>query len=314
MIETICIGSGGLKGITFVSALNNLEKNNYLSLNNIKKYTGISVGSIICILLIVGYKLDEIIDIVINLDYNEIKPDISLDLIIENFGFDNGENIINFLKNLILKKINKNDDITFLELYNITNKEFYVATTNFSKNKEKIFNFKDTPNVSVFMAIRMSISIPIIFTPVLFENDYYVDGALTNYVCIPENANPDTTLLVYLNKRKTNILKSIKDIIMGSLYIMSEQIMNKNLEKYNCLKIDSNVELFFSPELENYTNITNLLILDGKCSAKIFLQKKFKNKIKELKQNIISKQNNLINDVLNEIINKIEINHENNYL
>jgi NTE family protein len=306
MIETICIGSGGLKGISFISALHNLEKNNYLILNNIKKYSGVSVGSIISILLIINYKFNEINELLTNLNFNDIKPDISLDLMMDNYGFDNGEKIINYIKNLVFKKINKTNDITFIELFNITNKEFYVATTNFSKNKEKIFSYKDTPNFSVFTAIRMSISIPLIFTPVLFENDYYVDGALTNSVYIPENVNPNTTLLIHLNKHIPKCVKSIKDIIIGSLYIMSDQIIRKDLQKYNCLKVDC-IEIFFSSETEITKDLISLLILNGECSAKKFLGRKIKNKINELKKNIIDKHTNIINDVLNEIISKLEV-------
>ena len=187
MINTLCIGSGGIKGISYIGALLYLEKNNYITITNIQKYTGVSAGCLLCILLVVGYKIDEIYNIINVKDINELKPDITLDLIIEKYGFDDGEKIINYFKKIIFLKLKyNNNDISFIELYKITNKELYIATTNFSKNTEKIFSFKETPNISIFLAIRMSISIPLIYTPVLFENNYYVDGALTNNVYILE--------------------------------------------------------------------------------------------------------------------------------
>ena len=50
--------------------------------------------------------------------------------------------------------------------------------TNLSKYKMKKFNYIDTPNVKVIDAIRMSISIPFVFTATVFENDTFVDGGL----------------------------------------------------------------------------------------------------------------------------------------
>ena len=155
MIETLCIGSGGIKGISFVSALNYLEKHNYLKIDNIKTYTCVSVGSIIGILLLIGYKLDELIEILRKIDYDQIKPELNLDLMIEKYGFDNGERIIKYIESLIEKKIN-DSNISFLDLYKLTKKEIYIATTNFSKNREKIFNYKETPDIPLILAIRMS--------------------------------------------------------------------------------------------------------------------------------------------------------------
>ena len=304
MIDTICIGSGGVKGISFVSALNYLEKHNQLDIEKVNRYTAVSVGSIICLLLVIGYNMNELFDLMKEFNYDEIKPDLNLDLMIERYGFDNGERIILCLKNIIKKKID-NPDITFLELYKLTKKEINIATTNFSKNKEKIFNYIETPNVSVTLAVRMSISIPLIYTPVMYENDYYVDGALTNNVYIPENSVPEKTLILHVDKFiPTNIL-SIKDILLGSIHIMCDQIIRKDIDKYNCLKINC-INILFSSGCEITKDIIDLLILNGECSAENYVKNKIKNKIKELKKDIKNKKSNIIKETLNDLIEKIE--------
>ena len=73
-------------------------------------------------------------------------------------------------------------------------------------------------NVPVILAMRMSIGIPLIYTPVMFENDYYVDGGLTNNVYILENSNPEKTLIIHVNKYKPPEILSIKDILLGSIF------------------------------------------------------------------------------------------------
>jgi len=51
--------------------------------------------------------------------------------------------------------------------------------------------------------------------------------------------------------------------------------------------------------------VIDLLLFNGKCSAKKYLKNNFKNKIKELKNNIENKKLNIIKDTLNEIIEKV---------
>jgi NTE family protein len=208
MIDTLCIGSGGFNGISFISALYYLNKKEYINIEKINKYTGVSVGSFLIILFAIGFSIEEVYKLVKKTDFNRVTPDLNLDLIIDNFGFDNGETFINYVKEVMLHKID-NANISFLELYNLKKKEIHIATTNFSKNREKIFNYKETPNVPIILAMRMSISIPLIYTPIIYENDYFVDGALTNNVYILKKSNPENTLLVFVDKYKH--LKSHRD-------------------------------------------------------------------------------------------------------
>jgi hypothetical protein len=306
MIDTICIGSGGIKGISILSALYYLERNNYINIEKITTYTCVSVGCLIGILLIVGYKLIEICDIIKNTDLNEIKPDLDLDLMIDYYGFDNGEKLINYIKNIVLKKLNYNNDITFLELYKITNKELYIATTNFTKNTEKIFNFKDTPDVSVFLAIRISISIPLIYTPIIFENDYYVDGALINSVYILKESEPEKTLVLYTKKRTPSKILSITDILIGSISIICDQLIIKDIHKYNCVILDCLKDIVFSSELEITKELVDLLFANGEYCAENYLKNKIKNKIKKLKKDIYNKKSNIIKDIYNKKSNIIK--------
>ena len=65
---------------------------------------------------------------------------------------------------MIKKKVD-NDDITFKDLYRITNKKLIIVATNLNKRKTVFFNYKDTPNIPVIDAVLASLSIPIVFKP-----------------------------------------------------------------------------------------------------------------------------------------------------
>ena len=69
-------------------------------------------------------------------------------------------------------------DITFKDLYEKTNKILTIVVTNLNKNCAEYLNYETRPDMSILKAIRMSISIPILITPVNDNNTIYVDGAL----------------------------------------------------------------------------------------------------------------------------------------
>ena len=54
-IDTICFSGGGTKGLVFVGAIKALVEKNVIDLSKINKYIGTSAGSIIALLLLIGY-------------------------------------------------------------------------------------------------------------------------------------------------------------------------------------------------------------------------------------------------------------------
>ena len=52
LINTLCISGGGIKGISFISALDILIKHIYLDLTLINTFVGTSFGAIFCFLFL----------------------------------------------------------------------------------------------------------------------------------------------------------------------------------------------------------------------------------------------------------------------
>jgi len=130
-IDTLCFSSGGIQGLSFISALEYLIDNKYIKQDNIKNYVGTSVGSILSFLLIIGYTPNELMTFFLNYDYKKLEPTIDLILIEEEYGLDNGQQIIELLSELCEKKLNVKE-LTFLELYNLTKKKLIINTNNFN--------------------------------------------------------------------------------------------------------------------------------------------------------------------------------------
>ena len=224
--DTLCLSSGGVYGITYIGAIDYLIEEKIIDLANIKKYVGTSVGALFLFMLIIGYSIKDINDIIISLNFNKLQTEINIDEILKNFGINNGSKFCYMIKFFLKKKLNV-DDITFNELYQKFNINFTIIGTNFSKGEETVFNYINTPDMSILIAIRISISIPIIFTPVLYNNEYYVDGALSNIFPI-NHCNQETTIsinLPYIDKYEIN---NIIDVFLNSMKIVAKTISCKN--------------------------------------------------------------------------------------
>lgn len=181
-IDTLILSGGGTHGIAYLPILKYLKTNNIL--DNITKYYGVSAGSLTALCFSIGLSYDEAYDIFLNkINFTELM-DFKIKNILtitKTLGLTDGTKLENIIK-YILELKGFNPYITLLDLYNITKKELYIGATALIKGEFTLFNYKSHPNLPVWVAIRMSCSIPILFTPLRhYEiNDLYVDGGLLN--------------------------------------------------------------------------------------------------------------------------------------
>ena len=233
--NTLSLSGGGIKGIVFLGALKYLDENNLL--NDINTFCGVSVGSIICFLLIIGYKYNDLYKFIMNLDIKKFI-NIDINLFIDKYGLNDGKDIINILK-IFMKKKNIKENITFKELYELTNKELNISVSNISDKKVEYFNYKNYPNFEVLLSIRMSISIPLIFCPVIYNDKYYIDGScLDDLIYCKENN--DKSLYLYINNDNKIInLETYFSNIINTLIYKKNINECKNLIIFNISNIDT---------------------------------------------------------------------------
>jgi predicted patatin/cPLA2 family phospholipase len=175
-IDTICLSGGGIKGISFIGCLKYISK--YINIYNIKNWYATSVGAIVILFIILDYNIDEIEKFILNFNFSKIMS-LNLNNIVNNIGLDDGKKFNIFLKYFIKYKLNK-DDISLIDLYKLTNKNINFIGTNLTKRKTDLINHINFPNMSLITAIRITTCIPIFYIPINYNNDYYVDGAVSN--------------------------------------------------------------------------------------------------------------------------------------
>lgn len=174
-IDSIVFGSGGMKGICFVGCLKALENLNILQ--NIKRVCGVSAGAIIGFFLVIGYSPDEILKIVIKLNFTKLtSPSIKN---IYSGSIDDGSRFNKVLSKFLTLK-GFSPKITLKELYKKTGKEFIIYVYNSTKKRKEIFSYKTEPYLDVINAVRMSSAIPLYFQAVEHKGCIYFDGALGN--------------------------------------------------------------------------------------------------------------------------------------
>lgn len=197
-INTICFCGAAIVGLSCLGVMDYIESHNIININNIHTFAGTSSGSMLALYYALKYTTKEIIDIINHINLNYI---FNLNLsnilkIIKLNDINDSNNLIIFINTLIYNKYNKYD-ITFQELYNLTNKNLIVIGCNQTLNKEEVFSYDYTPNMSIIMAVRISLAHPILFTPILYNSNYYIDGGIKNY--FPYNyCNPKKTLGIYI--------------------------------------------------------------------------------------------------------------------
>lgn len=182
---------GGVKGIGLVGALSVAEAKGYVWEN----VAGTSAGAIVAALVAAGYTAPELKKIIGSLDYNRFKDKGTVDRIpvfgplvslLTEKGVYEGNFLEDWIRDLLLRKgvrvfgdlvRSGEKDKRYKYKLNvitsdITHELLVVLPTGIEKYGE------NPDRLEVAKAVRMSMSIPIVFEPVKFRGNYFVDGAI----------------------------------------------------------------------------------------------------------------------------------------
>lgn len=226
-LTTLLLSGGAMKSIQFCGLLKGLEICNQLK--NINHIIGVSGGAMILFFFCLGYTVDDIIKINIKLDFTKILS-ISLKNI-KSGSLDNGENLERIMK-IFIKNKGFNENITFSELYKINKIQFDIHVNNINENKLEIMNYKTSPNLEIYKAIRMTSAIPILFEPVEYNGHLYNDAGVADNFPISYYEHKLKNLIG--GKFKTTLFESSKSKTIENYIISIINGMNKKADsQYN---------------------------------------------------------------------------------
>jgi NTE family protein len=177
---------GGTLGVAYVGVMEELEKRKIL--NQVVRAGGASAGAINALLFVLGYSSNQVWDELLKLDFNTFldfswpfKLD-SLYRLFKAFGLYRGDVFKSWISGLVVRK-NLNPRITFRELKKAGYRDLYLVGTNLNTSYYDIYSWEHTPDMSVVDAVRISMSIPLMFAAVhdALGNTDVDGGVLNNY-------------------------------------------------------------------------------------------------------------------------------------
>jgi len=173
---SLVLGSGGARGLVHIGVIDWLVEHDY----KIESISGCSMGALVGGIYAAG-KLDAYKEWVITLDKGDVIK--MLDLSFTMGGLIKGEKLINKLLELVGKQ-----QIEKLPI------NFTAVATNIETGKEVWFS-----EGSLFEAIRASIAVPLVFTPVTTGKRILVDGGVLNPVPIAPTMSDTTDITIAVN-------------------------------------------------------------------------------------------------------------------
>jgi len=194
-IDSLIFSGGGVRGIVFVGALEELQQQYPAVLKQLKNVSGTSIGAILALLLACRIELSRIKMLFCSSLWNALYQEIDLSGLFYHLGMLDSmkaiwPSVVQFLAH---------PEETFAELKHRTGINLLVCVTNVDTKRYEYHSAELTPLYSVAKSVVASCALPVIFSPVVIHNRRYVDGGVLN----------NTPVSDFLHLRKTLILRIV---------------------------------------------------------------------------------------------------------
>lgn len=205
MFANIVLSGGGLAAIAYLGCLQYLQSNREVK-NTLKNVLGVSSGAIFALILVLDLSYEETKNWLQGLSevrINHIHIH-SIKTLMEKYGLDEGVGVVELVNSLFSLR-NLDENITFRDLAKRFGKNLIVAAANVHTSDIEYFSIDTTPNMGVIQAIRASTAIPLLFTPVLYNEHYFVDAFIYDNFPLNYFKNDQHTLGLNLVSKQTMV-------------------------------------------------------------------------------------------------------------
>ena len=236
--DHLIISGGAVRGFAALGALDYCYTEGYL--DNIKKYTGSSVGSMICYFLAIGIEPPEIL---LSLIQSNFFRDINYNWLSLANGNGLMENAWGKITS-ILKPYENDNTRTFRDVFHNYGIKLCFVTYNFSLRRQELLGYDTTPDLNCIDAIHMSSSLPLLFSKCMHNGDNYIDGGIINNfpldLIMEGELGLGINLLIRNDNNNARIPNDVKfqEYLYELIMIPFDFYINKNitesLSKKNC--------------------------------------------------------------------------------
>ena len=227
----LVLSGGGAKGLAHIGVIKCLEKNNI----PIDIITGSSAGAIIGGIYASGTSIKNIEEIVFDLGYKEVGR-LLFDPQKLSYGLIKGDKITKFIYDVLTEKM--------IEKFPT---KFGCVTVDITKGRRIVITKGDAAE-----AIRASMSVPVIFKPVIYKKLFLVDGGVIDPLPVQPAKDLGANVIIAsdvsgfypLSKEFKNGEKvKLSDTIKSTMMIMQRRIVELDFKNYeNAVRIQPDVK------------------------------------------------------------------------
>lgn len=207
-LKHLVISGGGPIMLQILAAIQELENNKYLNMNDIETIYGTSAGGILAVLCALKFDWETLNDYIIKRPWKDVFS-IKVQNILDSYsnkGIFNTKTVEKCFKPLFEAK-DIPLDITLDDFYMITKIELHMFAFEINEYKVVDISYKTHPKLELLKTVQMTCALPVLMTPVFIDDKCFIDGGVgCNYplnFCIESGKNPDE-ILGFKNKYSEN--------------------------------------------------------------------------------------------------------------
>jgi len=201
-IDTLILPGGGpCGGVAYPSVFQALYDTKTLNpgLQGITHIVCTSAGILMALCLLLDLNLPTISEIIMRYDVSQYLncEEIHIDRLLFKSGLFDTSGVRHIIQSLI-KNTLKREDITLQHLYDMTQIQLTVKVFNITDKSFEFVSYQNEPTLSVITLCEMTTAIPVLFTPVIYNDKLYCDGGFRHGY--PYGSSHSSTYLgIYLN-------------------------------------------------------------------------------------------------------------------
>jgi NTE family protein len=274
----LVFSGGGTRVISYLGVLQVLQEKRLLEY--IRELCGVSAGSLISLMLALGYTIQIIERFCYEYDFSNVRslePDNMFELF-ENFGLDDGANLVKLIEKILFHK-GFTATTTFEDLHmsgRVKGIRLWAADVENLKPVE--FSYRKTPKVSVIQALRASMSFPLYFMPIRHPDTGHIlcdGGVFDNYpISYLSDIEIEDTLGICFEYGKLPVdvhdLSSYISLLTSGYYMPSYQ---KLIERHKCRTIIIPCAEFSALDFEMSLENRRMLVHKGRQATEDFFRR-----------------------------------------
>lgn len=238
-IKHLVISGGGPIMIQILSAIQELEKKEYLNMDNIESIYGTSAGAVVGIMISLKFDWETLNDYIIKRPWQDVFP-LKVQNILDAYskkGIFDIKTVEKCFKPLFDAK-DISLDINMKDFYDLTKIDLHIFSFEVNEYKVVEISYKTHPDLKVLQAVQMTCALPVLVSPVCIDDKCYMDGGVgCNYplsFCIDAGNEPNE-ILGFKNKysdEKTyiNSESTLLDYILRFLFKAIFNITNNYIQ------------------------------------------------------------------------------------